>query len=190
MNQKAYLVLIALELTCIGIKYGVSSTNNPFQQSSLLLLFLAAIFSHVLASTADMTKQIIIITFHISGMTGCETLLWILIHDFMCYCMVNLLLLLLAKFFFFNQVAQLVGYFFKYTSQLLRQVSGSNVDQMPNLELQPHQDQVGQRVVVQEKNEDKVIEHVVTIQGLTSSGYLLAVGDDNHMCELHPDGNR
>ncbi|RZC06887.1 biotin--protein ligase 1, chloroplastic-like isoform X2 [Glycine soja] len=47
----------------------------------------------------------------------------------------------------------------------------------------------GQRVVVQEKNEDKVIEHVVTIQGLTSSGYLLAVGDDNHMCELHPDGN-
>ncbi|KAK4274052.1 hypothetical protein QN277_017343 [Acacia crassicarpa] len=47
----------------------------------------------------------------------------------------------------------------------------------------------GQRVIVQEKNEDKVIEHVVTIQGLTSSGYLLAVGDDNQMCELHPDGN-
>ncbi|KAG5036287.1 hypothetical protein AAZX31_04G233100 [Glycine max] len=47
----------------------------------------------------------------------------------------------------------------------------------------------GQRVVVQEKNEDKVIEHVVTIQGLTSSGYLLAVGDDHQMCELHPDGN-
>ncbi|KAL2339834.1 hypothetical protein Fmac_007774 [Flemingia macrophylla] len=47
----------------------------------------------------------------------------------------------------------------------------------------------GQRVVVQEKNEDKVVEHVVTIQGLTSSGYLLAVGDDNQMCELHPDGN-
>ncbi|KAI4337772.1 hypothetical protein L6164_016148 [Bauhinia variegata] len=47
----------------------------------------------------------------------------------------------------------------------------------------------GQRVIVQEKNEDKVVEHVVTIQGLTSSGYLLAVGDDNQMCELHPDGN-
>ncbi|QCE15814.1 biotin--protein ligase 2-like isoform X1 [Vigna unguiculata] len=47
----------------------------------------------------------------------------------------------------------------------------------------------GQRVVVQEKNGDKVIEHVVTIQGLTSTGYLLAVGDDNQMCELHPDGN-
>ncbi|GAU45408.1 hypothetical protein TSUD_134250 [Trifolium subterraneum] len=48
----------------------------------------------------------------------------------------------------------------------------------------------GQRVIVQEKNEDKVVEHVVTVQGLTSSGYLLAVGDDNQMCELHPDGNR
>ncbi|XP_044510709.1 biotin--protein ligase 2-like isoform X2 [Mangifera indica] len=48
----------------------------------------------------------------------------------------------------------------------------------------------GQRVVVQDKNEDKVVESVVTIQGLTSSGYLLAIGDDNQMCELHPDGNR
>ncbi|KAI4307316.1 hypothetical protein L6164_030518 [Bauhinia variegata] len=47
----------------------------------------------------------------------------------------------------------------------------------------------GQRVIVQEKNEDKVVQHVVTIQGLTSSGFLLAVGDDNQMCELHPDGN-
>ena len=28
------------------------------------------------------------------------------------------------------------------------------------------------------------------IQGLTSSGYLLAIGDDYQMCELHPDGNR
>ncbi|KAL5558348.1 hypothetical protein UlMin_034559 [Ulmus minor] len=47
----------------------------------------------------------------------------------------------------------------------------------------------GQRVIVQEKNEDQVVENVVTIQGLTSSGYLLALGDDNQMYELHPDGN-
>ncbi|KAK9219690.1 hypothetical protein WN943_008336 [Citrus x changshan-huyou] len=70
----------------------------------------------------------------------------------------------------------------------------------------------GQRVIVQEKNEDQAVENVVTIQfllisvvyelynlygskatscleGLTSSGYLLAIGDDNQMCELHPDGN-
>ncbi|KAH0989359.1 hypothetical protein GBA52_000842 [Prunus armeniaca] len=48
----------------------------------------------------------------------------------------------------------------------------------------------GQRVIVQEKNDDQVVENVVTVQGLTSSGYLLAIGDDNQMCELHPDGNR
>ncbi|XWS23797.1 hypothetical protein CRYUN_Cryun28dG0046300 [Craigia yunnanensis] len=48
----------------------------------------------------------------------------------------------------------------------------------------------GQRVIVQEKNEDRVVENVVTIQGLTFSGYLLAIGDDNQMCELHPDGNK
>ncbi|XP_041013451.1 biotin--protein ligase 2-like [Juglans microcarpa x Juglans regia] len=47
----------------------------------------------------------------------------------------------------------------------------------------------GQRVILEEKNEDQVVENVVTIQGLTSSGYLLAIGDDNQMYELHPDGN-
>ncbi|KAJ6391607.1 hypothetical protein OIU77_025558 [Salix suchowensis] len=46
----------------------------------------------------------------------------------------------------------------------------------------------GQRVIIQEKNENQVVESVVTIQGLTSSGYLLAISEDNHMCELHPDG--
>ncbi|CAL5333327.1 unnamed protein product [Camellia sinensis] len=68
----------------------------------------------------------------------------------------------------------------------------------------------GQRVIVQENNADQIVEKVVTIQGanpmgvkathtvttsylhwgLTSSGYLLALGEDNQMCELHPDGNR
>lgn len=47
----------------------------------------------------------------------------------------------------------------------------------------------GQRVIVQEKNEDQCVEKVATIQGLTSSGYLLAIGEDGQMCELHPDGN-
>ncbi|KAK1362714.1 Holocarboxylase synthetase 2 [Heracleum sosnowskyi] len=49
----------------------------------------------------------------------------------------------------------------------------------------------GQRVIVEEKNDhkDQGTQSVVTVQGLTSSGYLLAVGDDNQMCELHPDGN-
>ncbi|KAK6114805.1 hypothetical protein DH2020_007074 [Rehmannia glutinosa] len=50
----------------------------------------------------------------------------------------------------------------------------------------------GQRVIVQEKNEDQdqISEHVVTIKGLTTSGYLLAATEDGQTCELHPDGNR
>lgn len=49
----------------------------------------------------------------------------------------------------------------------------------------------GQRVIVLEKNEseDLVSENVVTIQGLTPSGYLLAATDDGQIWELHPDGN-
>ncbi|KAI4388061.1 hypothetical protein MLD38_000431 [Melastoma candidum] len=47
----------------------------------------------------------------------------------------------------------------------------------------------GQRVIVQDKSEGQVIENVVTIQGLTPSGYLLAFGDDGQLSELHPDGN-
>ncbi|XP_019189102.1 PREDICTED: biotin--protein ligase 2-like [Ipomoea nil] len=49
----------------------------------------------------------------------------------------------------------------------------------------------GQRVIVQEKteNQDQFVENVVTIQGLSSSGYLLAITDDGQTCELHPDGN-
>ncbi|CAA7062340.1 unnamed protein product [Microthlaspi erraticum] len=46
-----------------------------------------------------------------------------------------------------------------------------------------------QRVMVEEKINDKVVQNAVTIQGLTTSGYLLAIGDDNQMYELHPDGN-
>ncbi|KAJ9547555.1 hypothetical protein OSB04_020098 [Centaurea solstitialis] len=50
----------------------------------------------------------------------------------------------------------------------------------------------GQRIIVQEKREDQdlPLENVVTVQGLTPSGYLLAIADNGEMCELHPDGNR
>ncbi|XP_051123837.1 biotin--protein ligase 2-like [Andrographis paniculata] len=49
----------------------------------------------------------------------------------------------------------------------------------------------GQRIIVQEKDDDtnQVSEYVVTIQGLTSSGYLLAISEDGQAHELHPDGN-
>ncbi|XP_076939258.1 biotin--protein ligase 1, chloroplastic-like isoform X2 [Bidens hawaiensis] len=45
----------------------------------------------------------------------------------------------------------------------------------------------GQRVTVQDP--ELPLENVVTVQGLTSSGYLLAIADNGEMYELHPDGN-
>ncbi|KAL9319990.1 hypothetical protein ACSQ67_011829 [Phaseolus vulgaris] len=55
-SNKAYLALMAFQLTCIGIMYEASNTN-PFHQSTLFLL-LTAIFSHVLASAADINNPI------------------------------------------------------------------------------------------------------------------------------------
>ncbi|XP_066324995.1 biotin--protein ligase 2-like isoform X2 [Miscanthus floridulus] len=46
----------------------------------------------------------------------------------------------------------------------------------------------GQRVVVQDAHESKS-GSVVTIQGLTPTGYLYAIDEDNKSYELHPDGN-
>jgi len=47
----------------------------------------------------------------------------------------------------------------------------------------------GQRVVVQDAHEGQSVGSVVTIQGLTPTGYLYAIGEDDKSYELHPDGN-
>ncbi|KAL9245527.1 hypothetical protein vseg_019170 [Gypsophila vaccaria] len=47
----------------------------------------------------------------------------------------------------------------------------------------------GQRVIIQDTCDGQTVNSVVTIQGLTSTGYLMALGDDGQLCELHPDGN-
>ncbi|VFQ69799.1 unnamed protein product [Cuscuta campestris] len=49
----------------------------------------------------------------------------------------------------------------------------------------------GQRVIIQEiiENQNEFVENVVTIQGLSPTGYLLAITDDGQTWELHPDGN-
>ncbi|CAN6271539.1 unnamed protein product [Urochloa humidicola] len=47
----------------------------------------------------------------------------------------------------------------------------------------------GQRVVVQDAHEGQSVSSVVTIQGLTTTGYLYAIGEDGKSYELHPDGN-
>lgn len=131
-SHKAYLVLMALELTCIGIKYGVSDNTNPFQHSTpTILLFLTAMISHVLASTADMTHQTTTLTFHVSGVVGCQTLLWIIVAQVMWYYVINLLLLLVASFRFFN-----------YVTQLLSATPSNANDLMSNTELQSQEAQV------------------------------------------------
>ncbi|KAL5206952.1 hypothetical protein ABZP36_031387 [Zizania latifolia] len=48
----------------------------------------------------------------------------------------------------------------------------------------------GQKVVVQDGHETRGVDSVVTIQGLTPTGYLHAIGEDGESYELHPDGNR
>ncbi|PAN04184.1 hypothetical protein PAHAL_1G048200 [Panicum hallii] len=47
----------------------------------------------------------------------------------------------------------------------------------------------GQTVVVQDAHECQSVGSVVTIQGLTPTGYLYAIGEDDKSYELHPDGN-
>ncbi|XP_029126881.1 uncharacterized protein LOC109795459 isoform X2 [Cajanus cajan] len=140
MNMhKAYLVVMTLELACIGIKYGGGvSETNPFQPSTptpTVMLFLTAMFSHVLASTADITNQTIIITFHVSGIIGCEALLQILLVHFLWYSIINLILLLLASLCFFNYITHLLTCFFNC-------ITPSNADPMPNMELKQPQAQL------------------------------------------------
>uniref|UniRef100_A0A0D9VCL1 BPL/LPL catalytic domain-containing protein n=1 Tax=Leersia perrieri TaxID=77586 RepID=A0A0D9VCL1_9ORYZ len=47
----------------------------------------------------------------------------------------------------------------------------------------------GQKVTVQDGHGTQRADSVVTIQGLTPSGYLYAIGEDGKSYELHPDGN-
>ncbi|CAJ1960277.1 unnamed protein product [Sphenostylis stenocarpa] len=119
-KHKAYAVLMALELASIEIKYGISSNTNPFQQlSPTTLLFVVAIFCHALAAIADTRFATTLITFHVSGVVGCETLLWVFLDEFLRYYIINALLLLVALFCFFNY---------------LRCDTPSDVDQVSNME--------------------------------------------------------
>jgi energy-coupling factor transporter transmembrane protein EcfT len=100
--HKSYTILMSLELASIGIKYQGLNTN-PFQQSSpTILLFLTALFCHVVSSTADSTLPITMVIFHISGVVGCETLLWILLLEFWNWYIINLFLVLVTSFCYFN----------------------------------------------------------------------------------------
>jgi len=131
--KAAYRVLITFQLTCIGIKYGVSKTN-PFQDSTLSLL-VTAVFSHVIASAADMNKPNTIITFYLSGIVASETLMWILIAHLFWFCLINFLLLVLVKFLFFHYLTQLLlPYFNSITHLLLRSFAPSTASLSCSLE--------------------------------------------------------
>ncbi|WVZ19743.1 hypothetical protein V8G54_007065 [Vigna mungo] len=109
MKNKGYTILMALELTSIGIKYG-GLNNNPFQHSTpSVLLFLTAVCCHVLASTAQTNSPTIFI-FNVSGVVGCEALMWILIApEFFWWYIINVSLLLVFFLCFnYNQIKQLI----------------------------------------------------------------------------------
>ncbi|KOM40289.1 hypothetical protein LR48_Vigan04g048700 [Vigna angularis] len=108
MKNKGYTILMALELTSIGIKYG-GLNNNPFQHSTpTVLLFLTAACSHVLASTAQ-TNWPTIFIFNFSGVIGCEALMWILIApEVLWWYIINVPLLLLSFYFNYNHINELI----------------------------------------------------------------------------------
>jgi aspartate aminotransferase len=100
--NKAYTILMSLELDWIGIKYQGLNTN-PFQQSSpTFFLFLTSLFCHAVATMADYSFSTTRIIFHISGVVGCETLLWILLPQFWNWYIFNIFLLLVTSFCFYN----------------------------------------------------------------------------------------
>ncbi|WVY94343.1 hypothetical protein V8G54_033431 [Vigna mungo] len=115
--KAAYLGLITFLLSCIGIKYGISKTN-PFHDSTLSLL-VTAVFSHLIASAADMDNPNTILTFYFSGTVACEILLWTLIAQFSWFCLVNFLVLLILKFLFSHFLIQLLLPYFNCITHLL-----------------------------------------------------------------------
>ncbi|KOM40290.1 hypothetical protein LR48_Vigan04g048800 [Vigna angularis] len=108
MKNKGYTILMALELTSIGIKYG-GLNNNPFQHSTpTVLLFFTAACCHVLASRAQ-TNWPTNFIFNVSGVVGCEALMWILIApEVLWWYIINVPLLLLSFYFNYNHINELI----------------------------------------------------------------------------------
>jgi len=125
-HGKAYTILMALLLTSIGIKYE-GSNINPFQHSSpTKMIFVTAMCCHVLASTAEMSIPSTLFIFHVSGISGCEALMWILVDEFLLWYVINVVLILEASFCFGN---------YNHVIDLIRSRNGH----VPNLEAQPSQ---------------------------------------------------
>lgn len=68
-------------VTLAGTKYEALNTN-PFKPlSPTMLLFLTSLCCHAVSSTADMSLPATTYIFHISGVVGFETLLWIILSQ-------------------------------------------------------------------------------------------------------------
>ncbi|RDX72320.1 hypothetical protein CR513_48212, partial [Mucuna pruriens] len=100
MKLEGYIIIMGLLLTTIGIKYEGSNTNPFNHPTPSTLIFLTAASCHFLASTAEMRLQITIYIFHVSGIVGCQSLMWIIVPQLLYWSIINLLLLLLAPFCF------------------------------------------------------------------------------------------
>jgi aspartate aminotransferase len=129
--HKSYTILMSLELGSIAIMYQGLNTN-PFHQSSpICFLFFTALFCHAVTTMADMKLTSTMVIFHFSGVVGCETLLWILLPQLLnCYIIINLFLLLVTSFCFFNCIHNTIS-----TKLAFR----SNDALPPSLELQEAQ---------------------------------------------------
>ncbi|KAL2332839.1 hypothetical protein Fmac_014052 [Flemingia macrophylla] len=134
--RKAYIVAMTFQLNCIGIKYGIPNATNPFQESTrspAVLLFLVALFPHVIANMLDKNKKTTIITLHVSGLVGCEALLHIFLGSFYWYCIINLFLLLLILFLgFFDYVIDLLLRLFSYASRVLQSLFNCTTTAAPS----------------------------------------------------------
>ncbi|KAG4923708.1 hypothetical protein GLYMA_18G068700v4 [Glycine max] len=103
-NGKAlYVILFTLLLGSVQIKY-TEAVTNAFLSTPTMSLFVAAITCHGLASMADTNLQGPVIIFHLSGIVGCEVLIWVLLTDILWYSMVNMLASLIAFVCFFNHI--------------------------------------------------------------------------------------
>ncbi|KAK2386848.1 hypothetical protein QL285_060690 [Trifolium repens] len=58
---------------------------------------------------ADMNLTTAIVIFHFSGVVGCETLLWIILPVFWKWYIINLFLLLVTSFCFFNTIRRSIA---------------------------------------------------------------------------------
>jgi len=87
---------MGLLVTLASTKYEALNTN-PFQPlSPTMLLFLTSLCCHAVSSTTDMNFPTTEYIFHISGVVGVETLLWIILSQFSNWCIINSFILVVT----------------------------------------------------------------------------------------------